>query len=87
MATDSPASRQKKPSEYINHPEVLACIQKLKEKFGDKYERLIVSDTLDDEGHQMVLVQKRGRRSRRCACRLYIYPGTGWYPFSPPRWN
>ena len=49
------------PDHFTSHPEVIQCIDDLKKKFGDKFEKLIVSDTLDDEGHQYVnIVQKGG---------------------------
>lgn len=47
--------------DYTQHPGVLQCIADLKQKFGDNFETLVVSDTIDDEGHQYVnLVQKGG---------------------------
>lgn len=47
--------------DFIQHPDVLELIAKLKEKFGDNFEKLIVSDTLDAEGNQYVhLVQEGG---------------------------
>ncbi|MBS1736066.1 MAG: patatin-like phospholipase family protein [Bacteroidetes bacterium] len=61
--------RRKKPAtknsitvaDYTQHPDVLQCIANLKNKFGDNFESLLVSDTLDDQGHQYVnLVQKGG---------------------------
>ena len=46
---------------YTQNPDVLQCIADLKQKFGENFETLIVSDTLDDQGHQYVnLVQKGG---------------------------
>jgi NTE family protein len=49
------------PKDFTQHPEVVSCINELKKKFGDNFEKLIVSDTLDDQGHQYVnLVQKGG---------------------------
>lgn len=49
------------PVDFTNAPEMLACIKELKKTFGDNYERLNISDTVDDEGHQYVnLVQKGG---------------------------
>ncbi len=46
--------------EFINHPEVQQCLNKLKEHFNPN-NPLIVSDVLDDEEHQYVnLVQKGG---------------------------
>ena len=49
------------PEHYTRHPEVLKCIADLKNKFGENFENLLVSDTLDDQGHQYVnLVQKGG---------------------------
>lgn len=47
--------------DYTQHPDVLAVINKLKERFGEKFENLHVSDTLDQEGNQYVhLVQEGG---------------------------
>jgi NTE family protein len=47
--------------EYTQHPDVLKCIADLKGKFGENFENLVVSDTIDDYGHQYVnLVQKGG---------------------------
>jgi len=48
-------------SSFTQHPKVLEVITQLKQKFGDKYEGLIVSDTLDKFGNQYVhLVQEGG---------------------------
>ena len=61
MEKVSANKNQKSPSDYTNHEKVLDCLKKLKTQFGENYERLLVSDTLDDEGHQYVnLVQKGG---------------------------
>ena len=48
--------------QFTNHPDVLQCLEKLKSEFsGDGKRPFVVSDTLDDEGHQYVnLVQKGG---------------------------
>ena len=47
--------------EFTNDARIMACIAKLKGQFGENYERLIVSDTLDKAGNQYVdLVQKGG---------------------------
>lgn len=58
---------QLRPEDFTNHPDVRACIARLKEKFGDNYERLCVSDTLgaqpDKDGVELQyvdLVQKGG---------------------------
>lgn len=49
------------PEHFTRHPDTLQCIADLKNKFGENFESLIVSDTLDDHGHQYVnLVQKGG---------------------------
>ena len=46
---------------FLTHPEVIDCLKKLKTKFGDKAEKLVVSDVLDSQGNQYVnLVQKGG---------------------------
>jgi NTE family protein len=48
-------------SDFTQNPDVLKCIADLKSKFGDHFERLQISDTLDDNGNQYVnLVQKGG---------------------------
>ena len=47
-------------SDFTRHPKVLKCIADLKEKFGENFERLIVSDTLDEHGHQYVNVVQKG---------------------------
>lgn len=49
------------PDDFINHSEVLLCIEKLNQTFGEGKRPFIVSDVLDDDGHQYVhLVQKGG---------------------------
>ena len=56
-----PAGPQLAPKDFVRHPEVVSCINELKKKFGDGFEKLNVSDTLDEDGHQYVnLVQKGG---------------------------
>ena len=46
---------------YLSNDRLTSCIQKLKAKFGESYEKLLVSDVLDAKGHQYVnLVQKGG---------------------------
>ncbi len=46
---------------FTQQPEVLRCIAKLEAKYGKAGERLIVSDVIDNDGHQYVnLVQKGG---------------------------
>lgn len=46
---------------FINHPEVLACVQELEEAFPKDTNPLIVSDVIDQFGNQYVnLVQKGG---------------------------
>jgi len=61
MSDSNANTSRKQPSDYINHPEVQQCLKQLKKLFGENYESLLVSDTLDDEGHQYVnLVQKGG---------------------------
>lgn len=48
------------PEEFMNHPRVAACLDKLKNKFNST-NPLIVSDVIDDQGHQYAhLVQKGG---------------------------
>ncbi len=46
--------------DFTQHPKVLECIADLKSKFGENFERLIVSDTLDEQGHQYVNVVQKG---------------------------
>lgn len=47
--------------DFTQQPEVLACLQQLEAKYGKGGKNLIVSDVIDDEGHQYVnLVQKGG---------------------------
>lgn len=50
------------PKEFFTQaPEVQAVLQQLAEKYGSDYSKLIVSDTLDKDGHQYVhLVQEGG---------------------------
>ena len=49
------------PKDFAQRPEVQKCLSALKAKFGANFEKLLVSDTLDGEGHQYVnLVQKGG---------------------------
>ena len=38
------------PKDFVQHPEVVACLETLKLKFGPNFEKLLVSDTLDDQG-------------------------------------
>ncbi len=48
-------------SSFTQHPQVLEVITQLKQKFGENYENLIVSDTLDATDNQYVhLVQEGG---------------------------
>ena len=54
-------NKELSPKDFVQHPEVVACLETLKLKFGPNFEKLLVSDTLDDQGHQYVqLVQKGG---------------------------
>jgi len=47
--------------DFTQQPEVLACLQQLEARYGKGGANLIVSDVIDDEGHQYVnLVQKGG---------------------------
>jgi NTE family protein len=49
------------PDKFTNHPEVQNCRNRLKKEFGPGGRPFIVSDTLDEQGHQYVnLVQKGG---------------------------
>lgn len=49
------------PEHFINHPDVIACIENLNQTFGEGNRPFIVSDVIDEEGHQYVhLVQKGG---------------------------
>jgi NTE family protein len=48
-------------SSFTQHPKVVEVVNKLKERFGNNFENLIVSDTLDKYGNQYVhLVQEGG---------------------------
>jgi len=48
-------------TDYTRDPEILKCIAELKGQFGNNFENLLVSDTLDGNNHQYVnLVQKGG---------------------------
>lgn len=61
MKTTAEHSSQIKPEHFTQHPDVLKCIADLKAKFGENFENLVVSDTMDEQGHQYVnLVQKGG---------------------------
>ncbi|WP_018627145.1 patatin-like phospholipase family protein [Niabella aurantiaca] len=56
-----PASKKLTVNDFLQSPEVLAQLEKLKSVFGENGEKLVLSDTLDEEGHQYVnLVQKGG---------------------------
>ncbi|MGJ7031345.1 patatin-like phospholipase family protein [Niabella hirudinis] len=56
-----PTSKKLTVKDYLQSPKVLAQLQQLKAAFGENAERLVISDTLDKEGHQYVnLVQKGG---------------------------
>src|SRR3954447_25572529 len=47
--------------DFTQHPEVLACLKQLEARYGKGGANLVVSDVIDDEGHQYVnLVQKGG---------------------------
>src|SRR5947209_3762635 len=47
--------------DFTQLPEVLECLQQLEVRYGKDGENLVVSDVVDDEGHQYVnLVQKGG---------------------------
>ncbi len=46
---------------FLKNKDVNDCLNRLKTKFGNEGERLLVSDVLDCDGHQYVnLVQKGG---------------------------
>jgi NTE family protein len=62
MAKRSKSSEQIiSTSSFTEHPKVQEVISKLKERFGNNFEGLIVSDTLDKFGNQYVhLVQEGG---------------------------
>ncbi len=45
---------------------MLECIADLKSKFGENFERLIVTDKLDEQGHQYVNVVQKGRGYTGC---------------------
>src|SRR4051794_5983749 len=47
--------------DFTQQPEVLACLKQLEARYGKGGANLVVSDVIDDEGHQYVnLVQKGG---------------------------
>lgn len=47
--------------DFISHPDVIACLEKLQNEFGEGKRPFVVSDVLDEEGHQYAhLVQKGG---------------------------
>ena len=47
--------------DFTGQPAVLACLEGLKKNFGENGESLLVSDVIDEKGHQYVhLVQKGG---------------------------
>ncbi len=49
------------PSDFTEQAEVQKCLAELRQTFGDNFEKLLVSDTLDEKNHQYVnLVQKGG---------------------------
>jgi NTE family protein len=61
MSSDKPNEPELKPEDFARHPDITACLDTLKSKFGENYENLVVSDTMDEQGHQYVnLVQKGG---------------------------
>jgi NTE family protein len=46
---------------FTQHEKVTECLKRLKNRFGEHGEKMIVSDVIDDKGHQFVnLVQKGG---------------------------
>lgn len=49
-----------KPENFTQDPAVVQCIRDLKNKFGENFENLLVSDTLDEEGHQYVSIVQKG---------------------------
>lgn len=56
-----PANQKVPPEFFTQAPEVTAVLQALKDRYGPDYQNLIVSDTLDKDGHQYVhLVQEGG---------------------------
>lgn len=47
--------------DFTQHPDIIELVRKLKERFGETFEDLVISDTLDAEGNQYVhLVQEGG---------------------------
>src|SRR3954470_13604720 len=47
--------------DFTQQPEVLACLKQLEDRYGKGGANLVVSDVIDDQGHQYVnLVQKGG---------------------------
>ena len=64
MKKTSRAKRSKKklsPDDFTSHPDVLTCLETLQQTFAEGKTPFIVSDVVDEEGHQYVhLVQKGG---------------------------
>jgi NTE family protein len=60
-AIDPTVNTELSPMDFVRHPGVIGCIETLKLKFGQNFEKLLVSDTIDQNGNQYVnLVQKGG---------------------------
>src|ERR1700692_35125 len=60
-AIDPTVNEELSPMDFVRHPGVIGCIETLKLKFGQNFEKLLVSDTIDQNGNQYVnLVQKGG---------------------------
>lgn len=56
-----PSNQTLAPEFFTEAPEVTAVLHALKNRFGENYRDLVVSDTLDKDGHQYVhLVQEGG---------------------------
>lgn len=63
MSSGAAGSSKKSISteDFINHPEVISCLDQLQKAFPPGGRKFIVSDVYDDHGHQYVnLVQKGG---------------------------
>lgn len=64
---------------FTHNPQVLEIIRQMQEKFGASYEKLIVSDLLDENGNQYAnLVQEGGGALGVALVGLHLYSGTGW---------
>lgn len=60
-AVSKQSTSELSPDQFTNHPDVQDCLKRLHKEFGPGGRPFIVSDTLDEHGHQYAnLVQKGG---------------------------